>query len=298
MTIDNQAPRLKTYLLFNKFLKFKKLKYKLFTLAFLATHVPLISYIAYIFLSKQHNWSIAELLLILLATLAGTAFVLWSIHHLLKPLNYSVQALDHYLEDSTIIPLPHHINDEMGQLMRSIEYTLHSLDRRYKDLETVSSYDFLTDLHNRRSAKAKLKNDLVVNDNQPLCPFIIMIDLDRFKAINDSHGHFAGDVVLKDLAKEIKNSFMTADDWAARWGGDEFLLILHGNELSVNDQLHILRKNISNKQLSFENHQLTYTISIGMCAYTGQQSIHETIKLADSALLMAKNKGKNQIQRA
>jgi diguanylate cyclase (GGDEF)-like protein len=288
---NNLTPDLSSYLLFNRLLRFKKLKYKLFSLAFIATHIPLLTYIGYIFLSKQHHWTITELLIILLATLAGTVFVLWSINHLLKPLNYSAEALNRYLKDATIIPLPHHIDDEMGQLMRSVGYTLHSLDRRFKDLESVSSYDFLTDLHNRRSAKSKLNS----NNFQSASTFIIMLDLDDFKSINDQYGHFAGDVVLKDVAQEIKSCMMTPDDWAARWGGDEFLLVLHGLKEDVIQQLKGMKQNIHHKQVIFEQQSVNYSISIGMAEYDSDKSIQQNLKQADQALFSAKNKGKNQL---
>ena len=63
----------------------------------------------------------------------------------------------------------------MGQLMRSIGYTLNSLDRRFQELESVSSYDFLTDLHNRRSAKSKLNNHKAHSTQS----FMIMLDLNN-----------------------------------------------------------------------------------------------------------------------
>ena len=284
-------PDLAVYLWFNRLLKFKKLKYKLFLLAFIATHVPLLTYIAYIFLSNQHNWSYTELMVLVTATLIGTLFVLWAIHHLLKPVSHSAEALDQYLHNATIRPLPHHIDDEMGQLMRRVGYTLHTLDRRFKALENVSSYDFLTDLHNRRSAKAQL-NDNTFSVGQT---YLVMIDLDDFKAINDHLGHFAGDVVLKDVASEIKASFMTPDDWAARWGGDEFLLILHGDEQSIIQQLATLQENINQKSIPFENRTIKYSISLGLTGYQENQSIKDLLKQADRALLTAKNKGKNQL---
>ena len=230
------------FLTLNRILRFKSVRNKFFAITFVATHVPLISFVIYLFIQKSFTASFTEWLILLVSTLAGTAFAFWSIQQLLKPVNYSVDALDNYLHKRQLTDLPYFINDEMSQLMRSISYTLETLDRRYKDLETVFSYDFLTDLHNRRSAKAKLNNHLNLCDTESSRPFIIMIDLDRFKTINDTYGHFAGDVILQDLAEEIKSCFITPDDWVARWGGDEFLLVLHGNESSVSNQLRILQK--------------------------------------------------------
>ncbi len=122
-----------------------------------------------------------------------------------------------------------------------------------------------------------------------------MIDVDNFKQINDRYGHFAGDVILRDVSDEIKACFVTPDDWAARWGGDEFMLVLHGQQQSITEQLQTLRKTVTNKQLPFENHTLSYSISIGMATYEADKSLLETVKQADNALFTAKKKGKNQL---
>ncbi len=179
----------------------------------------------------------------------------------------------------------------MGQLMRSIGYTLNSLDRRFQELESVSSYDFLTDLHNRRSAKSKLNN----HKPHTTQSFMIMVDLDNFKSVNDCYGHFAGDVILKDLSEQIKTCFITPDDWAARWGGDEFLLVLHGSEQTVLQQLYSLQDNINQKQVPFEQHSINYSVSIGVTEFKENMSRQETLKQADQALLTAKRNGKNQL---
>ncbi len=94
---ENTNQRLGHYLLLNRFLCFKSVKHKFFAITFVATHVPLISFVIYLFINKSFTASITEWLILLVATLVGTAFAFWSIQQLLKPIDYSIIALDHYL---------------------------------------------------------------------------------------------------------------------------------------------------------------------------------------------------------
>jgi diguanylate cyclase (GGDEF)-like protein len=122
---------------------------------------------------------------------------------------------------------------------------------------------------------------------------LLIIDLNKFKPINDSFGHDAGDAILVHVAKQLSANIRT-DDLAARIGGDEFGIILQGdyNIKAINALLSRLTKQIS-LPLKYKNKILTVTASIGIASFPDQTKSEEDLrKAADSAMYEAKNKGK------
>ena len=126
---------------------------------------------------------------------------------------------------------------------------------------------------------------------------IAMLDLDRFKIINDTYGHKAGDVVLQESAKIFKNSIRDSDI-LLRYGGEEFLLFINKRgkddpSLEVCDRI---RHNISEYIFKYENTDIVMTVSIGLHQFPKlEKSFTEAIKKADSMLYIAKQRGRNQV---
>ena len=129
---------------------------------------------------------------------------------------------------------------------------------------------------------------------RPLC--VAFVDIDHFKVVNDSYGHAAGDIVLRDVAQTLTEN-LRASDLIGRYGGEEFMLIL--TETDVEEAATLsekLRELIERKRFSIEgNDALSVTISIGIAGGIGQQIRMETlVRDADAAMYSAKSLGRNQ----
>ncbi len=124
-----------------------------------------------------------------------------------------------------------------------------------------------------------------------------MMDIDKFKAINDEMGHLCGDHTLREMAARIKK-VVRKDDLFARYGGEEFALVMP--ETMREDAVHVaeqLRKLIEKQPFQFSGRQFPVTISIGVTAMTGDEWLapSELIRLADENLYQAKRQGRNRV---
>jgi diguanylate cyclase (GGDEF)-like protein len=124
-----------------------------------------------------------------------------------------------------------------------------------------------------------------------------MIDTDLFKSYNDRHGHLAGDVLLKTIGEAINKTISRVTDFGARFGGDEFTILLPGSSLTQAFQLAArLRQNFA--ELCRQNDVIESGLSIGIAGVSspGRASYSELIRAADHALYCAKNLGRNRTE--
>jgi diguanylate cyclase (GGDEF)-like protein len=124
-----------------------------------------------------------------------------------------------------------------------------------------------------------------------------MLDVDHFKAVNDNHGHDAGDLVLKTLAQFLAGN-LRGEDVACRHGGEEFLLIMPG--LSLKDSVlkaeHIRSEIESTLRVQYLDRLLRITVSIGVASFPKHgDHLEQLITKVDSALYAAKNRGRNKV---
>jgi len=160
--------------------------------------------------------------------------------------------------------------------------------------------DALTGLYNRRYLETHLSHLTVdhINRGRPLS--LLAIDADHFKAINDTHGHDAGDAVLKELANRIRAS-TRGIDLCCRTGGEEFILVLPGADMKLASTVaERLRKAIGGRPFVIGNAKsITVTVSIGVSMLQGLQDTQSSlIKRADEALYVAKRAGRNRVSAA
>ncbi|QHG90678.1 GGDEF domain-containing protein [Sulfurimonas sp. CVO] len=150
--------------------------------------------------------------------------------------------------------------------------------------------DPLTNTFNRNYLQ-ELPNVINLNNYS-----VAMIDLDKFKVINDTYGHDAGDYVLVQ-ASEIFKTSIRASDILIRYGGEEFLLFIHTRSGSA---LHIcerIKENINSKKYFYNNHTINLSVSIGLHNHPAlEKNLHEVIKKADNMLYLAKQNGRNRIE--
>ena len=174
-----------------------------------------------------------------------------------------------------------------------------SLTERTKDIEEAASRDHLTGVYNRKHIE-KLLNEEFNNaskNHEPLS--LAFIDLDDFKTVNDTYGHLAGDKVLRDLA-ELFNQKIRSTDKLARYGGDEFLIMLPRTDYDVAKKLlnRLIQGLQESKGFKFDGASVKISCSIGMATHLSDGSfktLENLIGAADKALYKAKKAGKNKI---
>lgn len=156
--------------------------------------------------------------------------------------------------------------------------------------------DQLTGLHNRRFMTGQL-NDLVGAAATERGAFAVMIaDIDHFKRVNDSHGHDAGDAVLREFAKRLAVS-VRAVDTACRFGGEEFVVMMPGADLeAARVAAERVREAVEREKFLIPGGEaIEITVSIGVAGYEHADTADRLLKRADEALYAAKSGGRNQV---
>ena len=181
-----------------------------------------------------------------------------------------------------------------GELAKS-QAVLTEQQHQIEDLRTAVRIDGLTQLANRTYFDEKL-NEMIVLRKRYGDPFsLMMIDLDNFKAINDSYGHPAGDRILKGVALKIKAS-LRGSDFLARFGGDEYALILIKTDVTAATEVAWkLCEEVRASRFLLDNAALTMTLSIGVAEACSGDNDETLLKRADEALYRAKAAGRNGV---
>lgn len=161
--------------------------------------------------------------------------------------------------------------------------------------ERLAARDSLTDLYNRRSflelARPLWSNAKRHERNLSL----IMVDIDHFKSINDSHGHAAGDNAIIALTRVLVET-VRAGDVVARWGGEEFLVLLPETPLAAAVLLaERLRQRIEEVRVPMGGADIGFTVSLGVASSDGKESLDRLITEADHFLYESKHQGRNRV---
>ena len=163
----------------------------------------------------------------------------------------------------------------------------------YKKMEMLARTDPLTQLSNRRDFLEKFQHEIIRFERSGKPFSVVLSDIDDFKSVNDRYGHDCGDIVLVTTAKIFK-SMLRKQDTVGRWGGEEFILLLpEAPLLGGKTVAEGIRKRIARETFSYNGHQLSITITFGVCEYNGVMDIDTCVKRADEALYSGKHKGKN-----
>jgi len=197
--------------------------------ALLGIYVPLAAFIVYLLVTRG-SWEglYPGIAALLLASFAGFLWMLWAVRELLAPVEVAAEALQAYIDRRKLPDLPTGYSDRAGELMEGTQYTIMQLNETIGRLERVSDTDELTGLYNRRAGEKRLAEE-VARAERDLEPFqLAFFDLNDLKAINDRHGHGAGDACIAHVAALLQRNTRRGD-WVARWGGDEFVVGLHRN---------------------------------------------------------------------
>ncbi len=172
------------------------------------------------------------------------------------------------------------------------------IDAKNKLLVEMAHTDSLTGLPNRRAIEEWANRQLRGAARHGYSLWVVHVDLDCFKNINDSYGHDAGDQVLRGIATILKEH-MRASDISGRMGGDEFLLVIsHVEEKHIRPTVEHLRDQIASQKFCFSGKTISVTASIGVCGFEGTEppEFLKLVRQADKALYSAKRAGRNQIK--
>ncbi len=172
-----------------------------------------------------------------------------------------------------------------------------NIEAAYHDeVYRLTTVDGLTQVFNRRYFEDTLERELARCHRHHRALSLVMIDIDWFKRINDTHGHLAGDMVLKGIATLIKTR-IRREDVLARFGGEEFALLLPEiNQKGAAVLAEKLRKVVEKQQFTFDAQVIPVTISAGVASIGKRvDEPEELVKLADVRLYEAKAGGRNQV---
>ena len=190
--------------------------------------------------------------------------------------------------------------DYLEQLTRQAAATINRANS-YSTILQYATLDALTNLNNRRQFETRLGQEISITKRQgkPLCA--MMIDIDFFKSVNDTHGHAAGDEVLRAVAGTIKQA-LRESDIPSRYGGEEFAVLLPYTHI---EEAHIvgerLRKAVESSPITInqdtvDEKQINVTISMGIAEFNSEETGEELFERADKALYEAKKNGRNQVR--
>ncbi len=164
-----------------------------------------------------------------------------------------------------------------------------------QQLAEHAATDPLTGLSNRRHIEPQLAGETASASRHHSTFSILMLDLDHFKRVNDRFGHDVGDEVLREVGRRLR-AMLRTEDRPARWGGEEFLVLLTDTDASqaavVADKIC---RAIADTPIQFNDSSVDITISIGIAEFAGESDPLDIIRRADRALYQAKDEGRNRV---
>lgn len=249
--------------------------------------------------SNQLGWTVLQIV----GALCGVSLLLalWMGRALTRPINAISHAARLVTSGLPAGVLPVERRDEIGDLARAfrdmrlqIGEQISELRDNQDELEHLAQHDPLTGLANRRKFQERLDHALAQARRMPQTVSVLFIDLDRFKPINDLHGHEVGDVVLQTVARRLQGMLREVDT-VARIGGDEFVALL-GAPATPEQLEAIARKLLAlvSEPMVVEGQQLDLGCSIGIASYPDHAgTATDLLAAADHAMYQAKTAGRN-----
>jgi len=203
---------------------------------------------------------------------------------------------DNYTENglriTTYLDLPTVLGESRlyKETLRQVKTNAEALERAHAEITQQAMTDYLTGLKNRRAFDAEIAR-MTSETTSDTDFWLLHIDLDHFKAVNDTLGHQAGDQVLRHVAQVLEGCLATSD-FAARLGGDEFAVITHGPKTGA-ELADIILKSLS-APVIIADHKMTIGASIGISPWEASRPIttHRLLNDADTALYQAKELGR------
>ena len=254
---------------------------RMFLLCFLAVHMPLLAFLGFEVTRGAWHWQTFAVLLG--ATVVGSAFAIAALAGLLVPVAVATRGLRALRDGQQMQDIPAGGPDMAGELLESVAHALRSASARLDELKGLALTDPLTGLLNRRGFVEQLEQ-LPTGAGT-----LALLDGDRFKQVNDRLGHAEGDRVLRALADRLRDR-LRKQDMAARWGGDEFVILLRDTDEQE------ARAIVKRVQLSLRRRPIArldgrpVNFSVGFAPLSGEtmEAVTEAVKAADAEMYATK----------
>ncbi|MBD1942640.1 EAL domain-containing protein [Coleofasciculus sp. FACHB-712] len=270
---------------------------KIMLVAFLGTHVPLLTLLITFVISNSYSWemTVRVLVIALLATLVGTAATLYALRHLLAPVILTSAALQDYLNTKKLPELPTEFADEAGTLMADTSQTLHKLDEL---IHYISNYDGLTGLPNRDLFCDRLHQIVSQSENNQRLVAVLLLGIDDFTDMSHTVDRETLNLLLRAVAQRL-TTCMGQTEILAHVSGDEFAIAL--TEIPCFEsaiKLSQLLVSTLAKPFFLEGNSIRITASIGIAINDlgDRNGVDKLLQQARLALYQAKQQGRSQYQ--
>jgi len=250
--------------------------------------------------STKQNISRFNSILFLIGVLMVLGIGLLLARSILRPLRQLENGVRRFASGDFSYRITSHREDELGRLTQAFNTMVEDMARERKSLQELSIRDPLTGLYNHREFYRLLREELerALRYRHPLS--LLMLDLDFFKKVNDTHGHQAGDHALTTITALIVRQLRRVDE-IARYGGEEFAIILPettgAEATALADRI---RQAIAARPVPLsKTDEINLTVSIGVAVYPDDADTGDgLVNMADKALYRAKNEGRNRVCRS
>jgi len=184
--------------------------------------------------------------------------------------------------------------EENREAITVLKAEVSAYETKLREAETIASKDGLTGLFNRRCMENRI--EAAIAAQRPFC--VVMLDLNGFKAVNDTHGHAVGDSLLKQFSEEVRTNIRSTDI-AGRWGGDEFLLLLECDLPTAKAQIERIEKWVFGEYtlaagVGSEPLKLQVRASVGVAEWRRGTTLSQLIESADQAMYREKKLARKQ----
>ncbi len=228
-------------------------------------------------------------------TLIALALTMAAMHRWLPgPLDARVD-IANFLLVAVMLPAASRIAAQLSSLRAKLRLQRAELGRAMQQLQRLATHDELTGLVNRRRMQELIEQERQrsLRSGEAFC--VALIDIDHFKRINDRWGHAAGDEVLRLGAHALRSAIRSTDE-LARWGGEEFLLLLpQTSREAAAAVLQRMRSRLGELSLAQVDAALQITVSAGVALALPDEAPPATLERADAALYRAKRQGRDQV---
>jgi diguanylate cyclase (GGDEF)-like protein len=270
---------------------------KIMLVAFLGTHVPLLTLLTTFIISNSYSWemTVRVLVIALLATLAGTAATLYALRHLLAPVILTSAALQDYLNTKKLPELPTEFADEAGTLMADTSQTIHKLDEL---IHYISNYDALTGLPNRDLFRNRLNQTVSQSENNQRLVAVLLLGIDDFTDMSHTLEQETLNLLLRAIAQRL-TTCTSQTDILAHISEDEFAIAL--TEISSFESAIKLSQLVVStlaKPFFLEGTSIRITASIGIAIndLEDRNGVDKLLQQARLGLYQAKQQGRSQYQ--
>jgi diguanylate cyclase (GGDEF)-like protein/PAS domain S-box-containing protein len=195
------------------------------------------------------------------------------------------------------------ILDEQNKIIGAVEIfsnsqSIFKMKRRVDELEQAVFRDALTGASNRKLLEIKIDTALREYHEHQIPFGLLFLDIDYFKAVNDTYGHQEGDRVLQSTARNM-TEHLRSTDICGRWGGEEFIAVLYNvDQKSLSRIAEKLRAMIANSIITIDGKQISVTVSIGATLVRETDTMDSIIQRADQLMYQSKQGGRNRVTTA